>query len=318
MFKFLLYEPIHEVGMKVLQEVGEVRLASGTDEETIISEIGDIDGVIIRARGAMTRHIMEHAPKLKVVGRHGVGVDNIDLEAATEHGIQVVNTPYAVTEGVAEHALGMMIALSKKIFSADAALRRGNFAIRYEIRGRELRGRTLGIIGFGRIGQRLAEICHKAFEMAILYADVRPALEKEKELNARRVPMEELLRTAEYISVHVPLLPETRHLIGEKEFSLMRPDALFFNLSRGPVVDEKALYQALVEGKIAGAGLDVFEQEPTPADNPLFALDNVVLTPHIATATEEALKGMALVAEDVVAVLQGKPPKYPVNHLSKS
>jgi len=315
MFKFLLYEPIHEVGMAVLRQAGEIRLASATDEDTIIAEIADCDGVVIRARGAMTRRIMTHAPKLRVVGRHGVGVDNIDLEAATEFGIQVVNTPLATVEGVAEHAIGLMLALSKQIVVGDKYLREGDFSIRYRIQGREMRGRTVGIVGFGRIGRRVGQICHHAFDMAVLYTDVRPAPEMEAEIGARRVELDELLRSADYVTVHTPLLPSTRGLIGEREFALMRPDALFINTSRGPVVDEKALYKALLEKQIAGAGLDVFEQEPTPPDNPLLRLENVVVTPHMATATEEAMKAMALVTEDVVRVLRGEPPLHPVNRL---
>ena len=315
MFKFLLYEPIHEAGYQVLASMGEVRMASSTNEESILGEIGDTDGVVIRSRGAMTRRILEHAPRLKVVGRHGVGVDNVDLDAATEHGVQVVNTPQATVESVAEHTIGMMIALSKKIVYTDAQTRVGNFEVRYTIQGRELCGRTVGIIGFGRIGRRVAQISHHGFGMSILYHDVMPVPELEREVGARRLPLDDLLKTAEYITVHVPLLPETTGLIGEREFALMRPEAMFFNLSRGAVVDEAALYRALTEGRIAGAGIDVFAQEPTPADNPLLQLDNVVLTPHTAATTEEASRDMSLVAQDLVAVLQGRPPLYPVNRL---
>jgi len=315
MYTFLLYEPIHEAGMKVLRSVGQVRLASNTDEDTIVAEIGDVHGVVMRANGRVTRRILEHAPLLKVVGRHGTGVDNIDLEAATERGVQVVKTPEASTEAVAEHTLGLMLALSKKIVSGHLALRSGHFEARYTLRGREMYGRTLGVVGLGRIGRRLAQMCHHALSMPILYYDVRPAPELERELGARRLELGEILASAEYISVHVPLLPQTRGLIGEEEFALMRPDTLFFNTSRGPVVDEGALYRALVSGAIAGAGLDVFDQEPTPPDNPLLKLDNVVVTPHMAASTQEAMRKMSLVAEDLVNVLEGRPPKYPVNHL---
>jgi D-3-phosphoglycerate dehydrogenase len=316
MFKFLLYETIHEAGMEVLNAAGTVRLASDTDEDSIIAEIGDIDGVVIRSRGAMTRRIMENAPRLKVVGRHGVGVDNVDLDAATEHGIQVVNTPMAVVQPVAEHTVAMMLSLSKHMYTSEVAMRDGDFEIRYRIMGRELRGRTVGIIGFGRIGRRVAEILHRGFDMQVLYTDVMAAPELERELGARKVELDELLRTAEYITVHVPLLPETRRLIGDAQFDMMRRDALFFNASRGPVVDEAALCRALTENKIAGAGLDVFEQEPTPADNPLLKMSNVLVTPHMATATHESMREMALVARDLVAVLEGRPPEYPVNRLN--
>jgi len=315
MANFLLYEPIHEAGLAVLREAGKVRMASATDEATIIAEIGDIDGVVIRAQGAMTRRILENAPCLKVVGRHGVGVDNVDLVAATDHGVQVVNTPTATVEGVAEHVLGMIVTMSKKMLSGHNRLVDGDWSARYELRGRELKGRTLGVIGFGRIGRRIAQICHYGLNMSILYGDVLAAPDLEKSLGAKKVEMDELLQTADYVTVHVPLLPSTRGLIGKREFGLMRSDTLFFNASRGPVVDEEALYAALSEGQIAGAGIDVFQQEPTPADNPLLTLDNIFVTPHMATATEEAMVAMSMVARDIVAVLEGKEPDFPVNTL---
>lgn len=315
MFNFLLTELIHPEGIKILQAEGHVRLAKGTDEEALIAELGEIDGVILRARGRMTRRVLESAPRLKVIGRHGVGVDNVDLAAATELGIQVVNTPHAVTEGVVEHTIGLMLDVAKRITCADRHLRAGDWDVRYRLSGRELRGRTLGVIGFGRIGRRVAQVCRYGFEMRILYTDVMPAPDLEEILDARRVPLDDLLRDAEVITVHVPLLPETHHLLGEREFRLMRREAIFINCARGPVVDEQALYRALHEGWIAGAGIDVFEEEPTPRDNPLLQLENIVVTPHTATATEEALLKMALVAQDVVRVLKGEKPEYPVNTL---
>jgi D-3-phosphoglycerate dehydrogenase len=315
MYKFLVCEPIAKAGFDVLSAAGEVRMASAPDSDTVIAEIGDIDGVLTRGKTSMTRQVMEHAPKLKVIGRHGVGVDNIDLDAATDLGIQVVNTPQATVEGVAEHAVGLMLALSKRIVFADKQIRVGNFEVRDAITGREMLGRTLGVIGFGRIGQRVAKMCHYGLDMPILYSDIVSVPEMEKALGARKVDMDEILRTADYISVHVPLIPATRGLIGEAEFAKMRPETMFINTSRGPVVDEAALYKTLVENIKAGAANDVLEQEPASADNPLFALDNIVVTPHIASSTEEAKRGMSLVAEDIVAVLQGRAPKYPVNRL---
>jgi D-3-phosphoglycerate dehydrogenase / 2-oxoglutarate reductase len=315
MFKFLLFEPIHEAGLKVLQEAGEVRMASGTDEDTLIAEIGDIDGAVVRAQGALTRRVMENAPKLKVAGRHGVGVDNIDVAAATELGIQIVNTPMAVVEGVAEHTVGLMLSLSKGMSYGERMLRQGDWSVRYRLQGRELRGRTVGIVGFGRIGRRIAEILYHAFGMQILYHDVVRAPEEEAALGARLVSLEELLGAAEYVTVHVPLLPSTLGMFNQQAFAMMRPDAFFFNTSRGQVVDEQALYDALTSGQIAGAAIDVFVQEPTPADNPLLQLDNILVTPHMCTATEEALVEMALVTEDIVRVLKGEQPKYPVNRL---
>jgi D-3-phosphoglycerate dehydrogenase len=315
MFQVLLYEPIRQEGLDVLLSAAQVHLASATDEDTIIREIGEIDGVVIRAQGRMSRRILENAPRLKIVGRHGVGVDNVDLEACTEHGVQVVNTPLATVEGVAEHTLGLMLAVSKRMSYADRRIRNGEWQIRYTAIGNELLGKTVGIVGFGRIGRRVAEVCHRALNMRVLYSDVVSAPEQERDLGARRVEFEELLQTADYVTVHVPLLPSTQGMFGQREFGLMRSDAYFFNCSRGPVVDEGALYAALAQGSIAGAGIDVFEQEPTPEDNPLFELDNVVLTPHMATATIESMIQMSLVTEDIIAYLQGKPVRFPVNTL---
>ena len=315
MFTFLLTEPIHPAGVQVLEAEGVVRLARGTDEATLFAEMLDVDGVVLRAVGRMTRAVMAGAPRLRVIGRHGVGVDNIDLDAATALGIQVVNTPHAVTEGVVEHTVALLLDVSKRLTYADRRARAGDWDVRYRISGRELRGRTLGVIGFGRIGRRVAAACHAGFGMRIVYSDVVAAPDLDRDLGARQAPLEELLRTAEYITVHVPLVPETRHLIDERALRAMRPDAILVNCSRGPVVDEAALYRALSEGWIAAAGIDVFEQEPTPKDNPLFGLDNIVVTPHTATATEEALVEMALVARDVVRVLKGERPEYPVNNI---
>lgn len=317
MFNFLLYEPMNEAGIEVLRAVGDVRLAPATDEETILAEIGDVDGVVIRGNGRMTRRILEHAPRLKVVGRHGVGVDNVDLEACTEFGVQVVNTPEATVEPVAEHAVALMLNLSKLILPCDGLARSGRFGERLGVQGREMLGKTVGIVGFGRIGRRVAQICRLGFGMHVLYCDVFAAPEEEATLGAERVDLHEMLPRCDYVTVHVPLLPETARLIGEREFALMRPTAYFVNTSRGPVVDEGALYRALKERGIAGAGIDVFEVEPAPGDNPLFGLDNIVVTPHVASSTEEALVKMSLVAEDVVAVVEGRPPRFPVNQLTR-
>ena len=308
----LLYEQIHEDALALLREKAEVRLAQSLAEEELLTEVREVEGIIVRAGGAVTRRIMENAPRLKVVGRHGVGVDTIDVEAATAHGVYVVNTPWAPVEPVAEHVLGMMLALSKNIVRADKALRRGKWQVRREYIGQTLFGKTLGIVGFGRIGQRVAELC-LPFKMSILYHDIVEQGEAAERLGAQKVSLEELLRRADYVSLHVPLTPATRHLIGARQLALMKPTAYLINTARGPVVDEAALIEALREGRIAGAGLDVYEQEPAPPDNPLFALPNVVLTPHMASHTQEAMREMAMVVKDVIAVLEGREPRYAVN-----
>ena len=313
-FRALLDVPIHADAVELLSTVAEVRYAEGLTEEILVEAARDVDGIIVRANGRMTARIMDAAPRLAVIGRHGVGVENIDVAAATERGIYVVNTPEANTESVAEHCVGMMIALSKRILPLDRALRQGRWEARYDYIGRELQGKTLGLVGFGRIGQRIATICHQAFGMRILYYDIEAYPQVAQALGARRTTLDELLREADYVSVHVPLLPETRGLIGDGEFALMKPTAFFLNLARGPVVDEAALIDALREGTIGGAGIDVFAVEPTPADNPLLTLENVVVTPHMAALTEEALRSMAMtVVRDVMRVWEGKTPQHWVN-----
>lgn len=309
----LLFEPFHDDGLALLREKTVVRIATSVDEAYLLAEVADVDAIIVRASGRVSRRLMETARKLKVVGRHGVGVDNIDLAAAAELGIVVVNTPGAMTESVAEQCLGLMLALSKRIVQADKAARRGYWRARYEYTGVELYGKRLGLVGFGRIGQRLAQLCYRALDMTVLYCDVAEHAEAAAEVRARRVPLEELLSLADVVSLHVPLVPATRGLIGAAELRRMQPSAFLINAARGPVVDEEALIKALREGQIAGAGLDVFEVEPAAADNPLFVMDNVVVTPHMASHTVEAMRRMATtVASDVIAVLEGLQPKNPV------
>ena len=313
--KVLLYEQIHQKGMEYISKHADILWASGYDEETLCREATEVTGIVIRVKGAVTAKIIDSAPLLKVIGRHGVGLDNIDVAAATEKGIYVVNTPRANSEAVAEHAVGMMIALSKHIVEADRAMRNGHWDFRYEKFGKEMIGQTLGVVGLGNIGYRVAEICHTAFNMKILYYDEVRKPEGEQCLSAQKVVLEELLRSSDYVSLHVPALPSTYQLINGDNMKLMKNTAFLINASRGPVVDEAALYAALKDGHIAGAGLDVFEEEPLPQDNDLLKLPNVVLTPHTAALTEEAMMAMSMVVEDVVNVIQGKPPKHPVNLL---
>jgi D-3-phosphoglycerate dehydrogenase len=308
----LLYEEIHPDAIATLAEKAEVRWATSLGDESLLAQVADVSGIIIRASGRISRRLMEAAPKLKVIGRHGVGVENIDLQAARDLGIVVVNTPDANTQSVAEHSLGLMLSVANKMVRADRAARRGAWRVRYEYTGTELQGKVLGLVGFGRIGQRTAELCHRALEMSILYHDVVDHPDGEAELGARRVTLGELVAASDVISIHVPLLPATSGLIGVEELRAMKSSAILINTSRGAVVDHDALVQALAEGWIAGAGLDVFEPEPYPTDGPLFSLPNVSITPHMASHTEEALLRMALVVEDVVAVIEGRQPRYPV------
>jgi D-3-phosphoglycerate dehydrogenase len=312
-FRILLYEDMHEAGKALLREKAEVLFAHSLEEASLINEVKEINGIIIRANGKVTRRMMESAPKLKVIGRHGVGVENIDLEAATEKGIWVVNTPDANDISVAEHFFGLALILSKMLKKADIALREGRFEARYQYIGNELHGKTLGILGFGRIGRAVGRIGYRGFDMKVLYYDAVRYDEAEKELKARKATFEEVLSQSDYVSINLPMLPETKGILGKKEFGLMKPSAFIINLARGPIWDEKALYQVLKEGKIAGAASDVYEVEPATKDHPLLQLENFVGTPHMAAHTEEALRRMSMVAEDVIRILDGKTPVHAVN-----
>lgn len=317
-FKVLLYEDMREEGKKVLREKAEVLFARSLDEASLIEQAKEVDGIVIRANGKVSRRIMEASPKLKVVGRHGVGVENIDVEAATERGIWVVNTPDANDLSVAEHFFGLALMLSKMLKKGDLALREGRWEARYQYIGRELHGKTLGILGFGRIGKSIGRIATQGFKMRVLYYDALRFEEMEKEIGAVKVSLEEIMAQSDFISINLPLVPETKGLVGEKELRMMKPTAYIVNLARGPIWDEKALYRVLKEGRIAGAGADVFEVEPASKDHPLLELENFIGTPHMAAHTEEALKKMSLVAEDIVRVLEGKEPLHPVNRPRRS
>lgn len=309
-YRVLLYEDMHQAGKDVLAEKAEVIIADNLDEEVLINQVKDVDAIIIRANGAVSARMMDAAPRLKVVGRHGVGVEAIDLEAAKARGIAVCNTPDANLESVAEQAVGFMIVLSKQILRADRAIRQGRWEVRYDYIGQELFGRTLGLVGMGRIGSRVAEICRQAFDMPLLYYDLVAYPEIEDRLGANKTSLEEVLGQSDYVSVHVPMLPSTKGLIGKKQFAMMKKGAILINTARGPIVDENALLEALQSGHLGGAGLDVYAVEPTPADNPLFQLENVVLSPHMAAHTDDALKAMSMVAEDIIRVLEGSEARY--------
>ncbi len=308
----LLYEEMHPTAVAWLRERAEVRMAESLEEGRLIPAVADVQGIIIRANGKVTRRLMQAAPHLKVVARHGVGVEAIDRAAAAERGIVVVNTPYANDESVAEHCLGMMLMLAKRMAAADRAARAGDFGARYRLIGTEVQSKTLGLIGFGKIGQRVAAMAHHGLQMPILYHDIVAYPHAEKELGAHRRSFEEALAESDFVSVHTPLVPATKGLINEAALRRMKKTAYLVNSSRGPVVDQAALVRALQEGWIAGAGLDVFDPEPLPADSPLTKLDNVVLSPHMAAHTDEALLRMAMVVQDVMAVIEGRTPVNPV------
>jgi D-3-phosphoglycerate dehydrogenase len=313
-YKVFLYEDIHEDGKSILEEKAELFFAERFDEDYLRAKVKDVDGIIFRGNGKLSKNVIDAAPKLKVIGRHGVGVENIDVVAASEKGIWVVNTPDANDISVAEHFFGLALMLSKMLRKAERAFREeGRWQVRYEYIGNELHGKTLGILGFGRIGKSVGSVGYKGFDMRILYYDAVRYEEMEKEIRAVKKSVDEVLSEADFVSINLPLLPETKKLLSTREFGLMKPSAYIINLARGPIWDENALYSALKEGRIAGAGSDVYEVEPAPKNHPLLQLENFIGTPHMAARTQEALKRMSFVAADVLRVLEGKEPIYPVN-----
>jgi D-3-phosphoglycerate dehydrogenase / 2-oxoglutarate reductase len=311
-FKILLYESMHPRGTGLLEEKCELVYANSLSEENLIAQAAAVDGIIIRANGAITRPIIESAPRLKVIGRHGVGLDAIDLRCAKERGVKVVYTPTANTESVAEHFVALALDLAKMIGLADAALRSGDWGARHRLIGTELRGKTLGVLGFGRIGQQTARICRNGFAMDVLYYDVCDYPAVERELQAKRVAREKVFEQSDFISVNLPLLPDTRHFVNADMLRLMKPSAFIINMARGPAWKEEDVVRALTEKWIAGAGSDVYEVEPASTDNPLFKMDNFVGTPHMSAHSEEGMIRMSMVAADVIAVLEGREPEYPV------
>jgi D-3-phosphoglycerate dehydrogenase len=286
--KILVASRIHEKAIQLLKENGfEVTIVEEPNEDELARIIKGFDGLIVRSKPLVTRKVIESADRLKVIARAGVGLDNIDVKAAEERGIALINAPESSTQSVAELAIGLMLAVARKIAFSDRRMREGYWA-KKEAMGVELSGKTLGVIGAGRIGSAVARIAKYGFNMHILYYDVACRDDLNKELGAECVSIEELLKRSDIVTIHVPLLPETRHMINEEKLRLMKKTAILINTSRGAVVDTAALVKALSEGWIAGAGLDVFEEEPLPKDHPLTKLDNVVLTPHIGASTKEA------------------------------
>lgn len=311
-YKVLLYEAMHSSGTDLLKQHSEVVYAKSFKEEDIIAQVADVDAIIIRANGAITRAIIEAAPRLKVIGRHGVGLDSIDLKAAKERGIPVVYTPTANSGSVAEHFVALALMLAKKVKLGDDALRAGRWDARYKLIGTELSGKTLGVLGFGRIGQQTARICHNGFGMKVLYCDAISYPEAETALKAQRVSKEAIFSESDFISVNLPYLPETRHFVNQELLQLMKPTAFLINMARGVIWKEEDVIKALQEKKIAGVGSDVYEHEPINCDHPFCKMENFVGTPHMSAHSEEAMILMSMVAKDVIAVLEGRQPEFPV------
>lgn len=308
---------MQESGMDRLRKAGELRMASSLEPSVLHREIAEADALVIRTAGTIDAALMDHGKHLRVIGRHGVGYDQVDVPAATERGIQVVYTPGANTQGVAEHVFAMMIGVSKHFPGQMRALAEGRYNDRTRLVGRDIAGKTLGIVGFGRIGRRVGAIACNGFGMNVLYSDVvEIPIEAELRANAVRVGFDELLGVSDFVTLHVPLDARTRGMIGREALAKMKPGAVLINTCRGPVVEEPAVLEALESQRLFGYGADVYTREPPPADHPLIGRAdlNLMLTPHSAAQSIESLRNMAEeVAADVVGVLEGRPPINPVN-----
>lgn len=309
--KVLLTEEISAAGIAALEKEAEIVYAPTPSVESALPLAGDVDGIISR-NTIIDERIFAQAPRLKVVASHGVGYDHIDVEAATEHGVYVVNTPGANAQSVAELTLAMMLALGRKMVYADRAFRTGkDYYIRNHCSGQDIAGKTLLIFGMGAIGKTLANICSSAFSMKVLGCDPFVSREQMAAVGAEKADsFEDALPLADYVTLHSPYVEELYHIVNENSLARMKPTAFLVNCARGKLVDEAALYRALKDGAIAGAGLDVFDPEPPDAGNPLFTLDNVITTPHLGYNAKDSFNRMSLWSvEDVLSVVRGEPEK---------
>ena len=297
--KILVSDDVSESGLAPLRAAGfDVEKRAGLSGEELRALMPDFDGLIVRSETKVTAQLLDAGGRLRAVGRAGVGVDNIDVASATARGIVVMNAPDGNTLTTAEHTLALLLALARRVPQAHASLRAGKWE-RKKFIGVELRGKTLGVVGLGRIGRVVA---HRAlaFGMKVVAFDPFVAPEQAGDFELELLSLAEVCACADFLTVHTPLTAETRGIIGAKELAQMKPDARVINCARGGLVDEHALYDAIKEGRIAGAALDVFEQEPPPADHPLLQLEEVIATPHLGASTREAQEGVALtVAEQM-------------------
>ncbi|HUV07028.1 MAG TPA: hydroxyacid dehydrogenase [Spirochaetia bacterium] len=313
-FKVLIPQDIAEEGKKYLRERGyEIKMGSGITVEAIREDVKDCDAILART-APFPGEVLRAGKRLKVVARHGVGIDNIDVKTATELGIYVTNAPESNANSVAEHTVGLIVALAKGYLRFDREFRSGNFEIRNQLKGQDLEGKTLGIIGVGRIGRLVAKKALKGFDMRVLGYD--PYVTGVEELPELEVvtDWETPFRESDFITLHLPATADTRGIIGKKELGIMKSTAYLINAARGEIVNEEELIRALREKKIAGAGLDVFEKEPPEKNNPLLKMENVIATPHNAALTAECSIRMALhAAMGIDDVLSGRKPRWPVN-----
>jgi len=317
--KIYVTREIPESGLKMINERFDTEVwpeYGPPPKEVIIEKVGNVDAVVSLLSDKIDAEVFDAAPKLKIVAQMAVGFDNINVKEATRRGIYVTNTPEVLTETTADFAWALLMAVARRVVEADRYVRTGKWKVSWHptmLLGRDVHGATMGIVGAGRIGSSVAKRA-KGFNMKILYYDVVPRPEVETELGAKNVDLDTLFKESDFISVHVPLTKQTYHMINEERLRLMKKTAYLINNSRGAVIDERALYRALKKEWIAGAGLDVFEREPTQLDNPLLKLDNVVVAPHISSSSHETRSRMAgMVAENLIAFFEGTIPPNLVN-----
>jgi D-3-phosphoglycerate dehydrogenase len=309
--KILIADPIAEEGLQSLRSHAQVDIKTKLDPEQLKAIIGDYDALIVRSQTKVRAEVIELGKKLKVIGRAGVGTDNIDVDSATKKGIVVVNAPTGNTVAAAEHTIALMLALARNVPQANSRLKSGKWQ-REEMVGSELRNKTLGIIGLGNVGSEVAKRA-QAFEMCVVAHDPFVSNDYARNLEVDLVSIDQLLTEADFITLHVPLTAATKNLIGTKELAKLKPSARIINCARGGLIDEEAIVKAIKTGKIAGAAFDVFDKEPV-TDSPLFKEDKIIVTPHLGASTVEAQTGVAKdVAAEVLAVLQGQFSKYAVN-----
>ncbi|GAP08389.1 MAG TPA: hypothetical protein DEQ80_03840 [Anaerolinea thermolimosa] len=309
-WKILITDGLDAKGKAVLSEVGEVIDRNGITADELLKEIGEYDALIVRSRTKVTPAVFEAGVKLKVVGRAGIGVDNIDLNAAKAHGVRVVNSPLATTITVAELTLGLMLALVREIPRADSAMKAGKW-LKKELEGAELYGKTLGIVGFGRIGSAVADRA-RAFGMRIIAYDRLKAAEAITQRGGEPVSWEQLLELSDVITLHLPLTNETKNMLDANAFARMKDGVYLVDAARGGIVDEDALLAALESGKVAGAALDVFTTEP-PGVTALVSHPRVICTPHIGAQTQEAQARAGYdIATEIIAALKGEPLRWRV------
>ncbi|NCB39717.1 MAG: D-glycerate dehydrogenase [Erysipelotrichia bacterium] len=318
--KVFVTREIPQTGLQILKQNFEVEVwpdYAPPARPALIEKLKTVDAVVSLLSDKIDAEVLSAAPFLKIISQLAVGFDNIDVKAATERGIYVTNTPEVLTEASADFAFAMLMAVARRIVKADKYVRTGQWKVAWHpsmMLGHDIFGAVIGIIGAGRIGQAVARRA-RGFNMKVLYFSGSPKPEFERECDATRVDLETLLKTSDFVSLHVPLTDQTRMLINAERLALMKSTAYLINNSRGPVVDENALYEALKNSRIAGAAMDVFASEPTSPTNPILELDNVVVAPHISSASYATREKMSeMVAENIIDFFSGKEPSDLVNH----